>query len=105
MPENLTLDIRCSSYSIKKITPTIRLNGEAQRKIHHSCYREIIADCLRLLVGAPRANSTFPSHANLKEPGQVYRCLLGNPNRDQCQPLIVEREGNFYEIAGKRYSE
>ncbi len=49
-------------------------------------------------MGAPKANSTFPSHANLTEPGQVYRCLLGNPNRDQCQPLIIEREGNFYEI-------
>jgi hypothetical protein len=69
-------------------------------------FREIIAYCLsRLLVGAPRANSTFPSHANLKEPGQVYRCLLGNPNRDQCQPLIVESEGNVYEIAVKRYCE
>ena len=50
-------------------------------------------------MGAPKANSTFPSHANLTEPGQVYRCLLGNPNRaDQCQPLIIEREGNFHEI-------
>lgn len=47
-----------------------------------------------LLVGAPRANSTFPSLANITEPGQVYRCVLGKPDRDQCQPLIIEREAS-----------
>ena len=46
-------------------------------------------------MGAPRANSTFQTLSVVPEPGQVYRCLLGNLERSDCKPLVVEREGNY----------
>lgn len=53
----------------------------------------LITGLSSLLVGAPRANSTYTGHEKLKEPGRVDRCLIGNPETDRCRPLVIDNIG------------
>ncbi len=50
--------------------------------------------CKRILVGAPRGNSSISTHRNLKEPGRVDRCILGRLGVEDCQQLVIDNIGN-----------
>ncbi|XP_071451532.1 integrin alpha-PS4-like [Hetaerina americana] len=45
-----------------------------------------------IMVGAPRANSTYERHLNVNEPGVVYRCPFWPPQK--CEPLLLDKTGN-----------
>ncbi|XP_050702426.1 integrin alpha-PS3-like [Eriocheir sinensis] len=44
-----------------------------------------------VLVGAPRANSSFCNSAQITEPGAMFKCNLEG---DVCEEVIVDRSGN-----------
>lgn len=44
----------------------------------------------RVLVGAPRANSSFCNSAQITEPGAMFKCNLEG---DVCEEVIVDRSG------------
>ncbi|XP_059474433.1 integrin alpha-PS4-like [Neocloeon triangulifer] len=47
-----------------------------------------------LLVGAPRANSTFPQQVNLHQPGAVFECRLHDGElENRCQSLPFDTTG------------
>lgn len=46
-----------------------------------------------ILIGAPKSNSSYPGHDTMNEPGQVYRCSLGDVRQDQCQRIVLENKG------------
>ncbi|KAJ8881838.1 hypothetical protein PR048_018324 [Dryococelus australis] len=52
--------------------------------------------CCRLVIGAPRGNSSYPNHAKLEEPGVVYQCdMYGGP----CQQLALDLSGKRCSVA------
>jgi hypothetical protein len=53
--------------------------------------RGVVVVCCRLLVGAPRGNSTHPSHLNITEPGVVYQCQLEGDLK--CVAQILDSAG------------
>ena len=42
-----------------------------------------------VIIGAPRANSTYRAHLSIYEPGVVYRCSLGKTN-DFCDVVLMD---------------
>ncbi|KAF2884232.1 hypothetical protein ILUMI_21924 [Ignelater luminosus] len=46
----------------------------------------------RVLVGAPKANSTYPSHAAIRQPGALYTCDTEKPY--SCRQYVIDEEGN-----------
>ncbi|CAB3366718.1 Hypothetical predicted protein [Cloeon dipterum] len=58
-----------------------------------------------LLVGAPRANSTFPQQVDLKEPGVVFECRLQDGQlENQCSTLPFDPTGNDREVRSNGFS-
>lgn len=49
--------------------------------------------CSRLLVGAPRGNSTYRKHRGIYQPGVVYQCGLDNVG--DCQQILMNSESKF----------
>ena len=47
----------------------------------------------RVLIGAPKSNSSHPNHQHLFEPGVVYKCDLDNVQNAKCQSIILEQNG------------
>ena len=45
----------------------------------------------RIIVGAPRANSTLPEQVRINEPGVIYKCTIQN---GQCNPFNFDNSGN-----------
>lgn len=50
----------------------------------------------RLVVGAPRGNSTYRKHQYIHQPGVVYQC--GLKNGGNCVQLIVDPSGKFCRV-------
>jgi hypothetical protein len=51
----------------------------------------ISVELFRLIVGAPRGNSTYPGHVNVRQPGVVYQCQLeGDGN---CTSQLLDPAG------------
>ncbi|CAG7786106.1 unnamed protein product, partial [Allacma fusca] len=42
-----------------------------------------------LIIGAPRANSPYPNHLNITEPGVVWRCSLGKA-AEFCEVVMMD---------------
>ena len=49
--------------------------------------------CYRLVVAAPRGNSTYIKHEYIYQPGVVYQCALRSGG--SCVQLIVDPSGKF----------
>lgn len=49
--------------------------------------------CYRLVVAAPRGNSTYSKQQSIYQPGAVYQCALRNGG--SCVQLIVDPSGKF----------
>lgn len=50
-----------------------------------------VNECFRLLVGAPRGNSTHPNHLNITEPGMVYQCRIEGDA--ECSSQVLDYAG------------
>jgi hypothetical protein len=57
----------------------------------HFIRRSFVIACSRLIVGAPRGNSTNPEHLNITEPGVVYQCHLEGDRK--CVPQQLDSAG------------
>lgn len=55
--------------------------------------------CYRLVVGAPRGNSTYRKHQYIHQPGVVYQC--GLQNGGSCVQLIVDPSGKFGRVVNR----
>jgi hypothetical protein len=47
----------------------------------------------RVVVGAPRGNSTYPEHRGIHQPGVVYQCRLDKLSL--CQHLVLDSGGEL----------
>ncbi|KAK7080194.1 hypothetical protein SK128_005032 [Halocaridina rubra] len=47
-----------------------------------------------LIVGSPRANSTFHPISQIREPGAIYKCDLSGRSQVPCIELGIDRQGN-----------
>jgi hypothetical protein len=56
-----------------------------------SCY--VVMLSYRLVVGAPRGNSTYVKHQYIYQPGVVYQC--GLRKGADCVQLLVDPSGKF----------
>ncbi|XP_055379554.1 uncharacterized protein LOC129610828 [Condylostylus longicornis] len=48
----------------------------------------------RILVGAPRANSSLASQESINESGLLYICSV-TENKEECKPFVLEKNGNI----------
>nr|CAD7588151.1 unnamed protein product [Timema genevievae] len=56
----------------------------------------------RLVVGAPRANSTLQNHQNIFQPGVTYQCDLSQDNK--CSQIVLDPTGNGKKLAANGFS-
>jgi len=50
---------------------------------------------IRIIIGAPKANSTLPKHMNIKEPGVLWQCSLdvSTGTGNACRVLVMDPTG------------
>ncbi|XP_063226281.1 integrin alpha-PS5-like [Bacillus rossius redtenbacheri] len=77
------------------VDTTYPLVWESHQRASYFGYTVALRDLgggdFRVVVGAPRANSSYESHAQLQEPGAVYQCSV---QETTCEQLTLSLSGN-----------
>jgi len=52
----------------------------------------------RVIIGAPRSNSTHDRHKNIHEPGVLWQCFFEKKS-DACRILTMDETGKSFKIS------